>query len=209
VNNLSFDKWIDYIFNREVTTPEWYWDKNFAPMKINSNIAILFLVKLFSESASILKRFSNAQVNQGIWYILTPGASGYIDSDVVSLPERKQLTESIYHFYVDCFAKRCDKKLSYTNSVENPLNLSCFMFWDLYADSQKIKGNNESLAIMQNILNIDHVACQESALHGLGHWYHEYSVDVETSIKNFLDKNPYISSKLVDYANKAANGLVQ
>jgi hypothetical protein len=37
----------------------------------------------------------------------------------------------------------------------------------------------ELLAVMKEILTLDSLACQESALHGLSHWRHHYSRFVE------------------------------
>jgi len=46
------------------------------------------------------------------------------------------------------------------------------MWWDF--DCWYSTPDSALLATMRSILAIDHVACQESALHGLGHWHWQH-----------------------------------
>jgi hypothetical protein len=51
-------------------------------------------------------------------------------------------------------------------------------------------------------------ACQESALHGLGHWQRDHDRQVNAIIDGFLAANPHIDARLIRYANAARCGCV-
>ena len=61
---------------------------------------------------------------------------------------------------------------------------------------------------MENILKLDSLACQESALHGLGHWQHRYSQTVEKIIAEFITRQPNLRPELWSYAQSARTGCV-
>src|SRR5687768_14354143 len=46
--------------------------------------------------------------------------------------------------------------------------------------------NAAALSVMTETLNIESIACRESALHGLGHWHDVYPAEVELIIDRFL-----------------------
>jgi len=89
------------------------------------------------------------------------------------------------------------------------------MWWDFNCwspDPDPLTRNpNDSafLESMRSILTIDHVACQESALHGLGHWRHAHNATVESIIDEFLKKERNLSEPLRKYAGDARRGCVQ
>jgi hypothetical protein len=87
------------------------------------------------------------------------------------------------------------------------------MWWDFdcwFAAPDPLPRNPHDrafLSSMQSILAIDHVACQESALHGLGHWHHAHPGAVETIIDGFLKTER--PAALREYAQAARTGCVQ
>ncbi len=66
----------------------------------------------------------------------------------------------------------------------------------------------ELLAVMTDILAIDHIACQESALHGLGHWQPQHPDAVAQTVGSFLAQSPDIAAPLRDYARRPRAGYV-
>ena len=64
------------------------------------------------------------------------------------------------------------------------------------------------LALLSDILTMDSLACQESALHGLGHWSYYYRAKVRKIIAGFLAGLPE-GAALRAYARAAAVGLGQ
>jgi len=65
------------------------------------------------------------------------------------------------------------------------------------------------LAVIEKALAMDHDACRESALHGLGHakWY--YPAEVQRIIGDFLKAGKNISPDLWKYAEAAGTGIIQ
>jgi hypothetical protein len=62
---------------------------------------------------------------------------------------------------------------------------------------------------MEATLAIPHIACQEAALHGLGHWRCAYPERVEAIIGAFLARSRSLSAELEAYAKQARVGRVQ
>lgn len=58
--------------------------------------------------------------------------------------------------------------------------------WGAPSDAQAKLIDEKLLATLQSLLRINHEACQESALHGLGHWHLNYPEEVENVINQFL-----------------------
>ena len=46
------------------------------------------------------------------------------------------------------------------------------------------------LQVMESTLQLDSIACRESALHGLGHWQHQYPQRVGEIIDKFSMSQP-------------------
>ena len=65
---------------------------------------------------------------------------------------------------------------------------------------------NATLETMGTILGLDSIACQESALHGLGHWHGAFPEQTEALIVHFLQARAEISSTLRSYAQSARCG---
>jgi hypothetical protein len=65
--------------------------------------------------------------------------------------------------------------------------------------------------MLRSILAIDHSACQESALHGLGHRCEigRDNPEVEAIIDDFLKRKLDLRPELRQYALSARRGMVQ
>jgi hypothetical protein len=68
-----------------------------------------------------------------------------------------------------------------------------------YSDSQIAQGLT---------LGLESLACQESALHGLGHWQRDHDPRVNAIIDGFLEANPGVDARFIVYANSARCGCV-
>lgn len=99
----------------------------------------------------------------------------------VAWPERQRGIRAIAALFTRLFARRCSNHLSHFDEKgASPLNSACYMWWDLFPtwgqpeDPVEAKLDAELLAVMSQILAIDSLPCQESELHGLGHWHMHY-----------------------------------
>jgi hypothetical protein len=59
-----------------------------------------------------------------------------------------------------------------------------------------------------DILHLDSLACQESALHGLGHWQPEHEEKVAAIIDDFCEAYRETDPRLLVYAKSARCGCV-
>jgi hypothetical protein len=65
-----------------------------------------------------------------------------------------------------------------------------------------------ALETMEHILHLNSIACQESALHGLGHWHRDYSEKVIQIIDHFCETHSKADPRLLAYAQSARCGCV-
>ena len=214
----SFEEWIDFVFSKGETERDWISGDDFPNWSVDAATTLEYIEKTFRESASVLAGFSNSQLSNGLNFIHNASHSDTVhlfQKGNLPLDRRLSCLQSIRFLYSDCFAKRCDNVLSNWNEVANPLNGVCYMWWDVFVifdngDSTEEKLlSNECISVMKTALDIDHVACQESALHGLGHWQVDYSNEVSAIINDFLESHPGLESELRNYAKSAQRGCVQ
>ena len=216
---MNFNQWVTFCFNRPIESPVWHWSEEYDDFEdFPDDLSIEFLTKLFSSPLETLSSFSDAQVNQGFWYLICTMSSPCIYalfSDDIKWENKKDCINSISTLYSEYFATKCSKALSHNDPEQakiSPINSICYMFWDLIPWQSQTSNNQVYLAyldVIEEIMNIDHPACQESALHGLGHCYVDHPDRVTKVIDNFLIKNTDINNDLKEYALNAKTGNIQ
>jgi len=104
--------------------------------------------------------------------------------------------------------------ISAAAASNSSVNGVCYMWWDgfpclaLASDPNLPTMQETALRTMARILDFKSLACQESALHGLGHWQGTDDRQVSAIIDGFLEANPGIDARLIGYANSARCGCV-
>jgi hypothetical protein len=222
---MTFSQWTAFIFDHPVAKPEWYWkeDPSWRWPKLDEACITDYLTRLFQRSDTVLLPFTNAQLDQGLNLLISPGSSDYmfaLRDQKVPLAARLHCLQSMLRLFADCFAKRCTPHQSHLDAPgRGPLNSVCYMWWDVlpihglthhkpeHPDSAQI--DQTCLAVMKDTLALDSLACRESALHGLGHWKCYYPDFVKTEIDAFLERNPGLPVELHTYALAARQGRVQ
>lgn len=217
VPDITFEKWIGYVFDHPAAKPEWYWDEDAEYWDGPAEVTVKFLTQTFEHSGDVLLPFSDAQVNQGLWFLASPSCSDYMFAvldETVPWPDRRQCIRSIYTLFEECFAKRCSPHLSHLDEPgANPLNSVCYMWWDIFPaygqpdNPARAEVDSEFLNVMEKTLYLDSDACCESALHGLGHWQLYYPETVAI-IDGFLAQRPQLRSDLERYPLRARVGSV-
>lgn len=213
-----YQEWINHLFDHPVADPEWHWDDD-ASAFLAEEPEIAELIELtFRNSGSDLQRFSDAQLNQGLWYLASTSCSDYffaLRSDRVSLERRLSAIASISVLYRDCFQQRCTQTLSHLNQQpSSPLNSICYMFWDIcpisylcdYPDEQQLA--DACFAVLVETFALDHLACREAAIHGYGEFSCSYSERVEQALDRVLETE-FADPLLRDYAHRARYSYIQ
>jgi hypothetical protein len=219
LTNLSFEEWIDYAFDRPVRAGEnaWY-RQDYDWWEPEPRQAVEYLTRLFERSGDLLEHFTTGEIGQGLWYLIDNSCGGHcrflIDGSV-PIEERVRCIEAIQNLYARLFQLRCAPILSHLDeSGGDKLNGVCYMCWDIIPLAAFSKPrqpdpiHEASLGVMRATLRLPNPACQESALHGLGHWAHAYPEFTAAAIDAYLAANRTLRPELIRYAQAARSGCI-
>lgn len=224
----SFDDWIRHCFDHPVPPGEvgWYLDSKEPECDLPDATIVEYLTRLFSAPLSELERYSDEQIRQGLWYIV-----GFSDTcralQDLTIDEARRVAciESMGRLFSELFLPRCTNVLSTSSpsgmrfdgrwhkGAISPLNDVCYMWWDLLplcgspGQPEWRRCDDAVFGVLEGTLELPSAACQESALHGLGHWAIEYPERVATIVHRYLEQLPG-DSPLREYARAAAVGRV-
>jgi hypothetical protein len=220
VSDLTFEEWVIFVFDHPVDDSrlEWYWDLDADWWDGPASLTVDYLTRAFENTLSVFAPYSDSQLNQGLWYLASNACSNHMFALMdasVSWPARERCIRSFQSLYQDCFASRCTPHLSHLDEPgAGPLNSVCYMWWDILPvagrpdDAAGKELDQAILQVMDAALRLDSIACQESALHGLGHWHLHYARQVEGIIQAFLQRNQTLAENLQKYASSALSGCV-
>ncbi|CAN1534128.1 hypothetical protein MCEMSE15_01506 [Fimbriimonadaceae bacterium] len=229
---ISFEAWISHIFDHD--DPDWHWkadgplwDEEAEPQR-----TLEFLNRLFESPEFLLSRFSADQIGAGLNCLANPGCSSYgfvFLQHSLPIEERTRCLKNIATIYETVLAKICMQTTHHDEKSWKPghtvADYVCYMFWDvfpmfgrtrnhqIYTDDVKQNLDEHCqieaacLDAMERTLAIDHIACQEGALHGLGHWQMFYPERVVPIIDRYLASN-LAKPELTNYAQNARTGSV-
>ena len=209
---MSFDDWIKFVFDHPVgddIKSAWYWDDDLSEFwdqwEFEEGSAqrqerqLEYATRLFQDCSFLLAEYDPEQINQGFWFLLS-GVSGFGLGDLIwkaQLPWslREQCILSIVGTFQSIF-------------LEIPEQDSCNMWWDLLRDFEENRDQRVTDAMfraLQEILQSPALACQVSALHGLGHIEH---IDKHTVIEDYLRRSENLDNETREYAIAAIKGEV-
>jgi hypothetical protein len=217
--------WIDHVFDRPVSDPPWYWATDTMATSTGTEewpeapgTVVVQIAETFERSGKLLSRFSDVQVNQGLWYLFyqgPPDLMGALLDEGVPLAWRLRALRSFAPLFEQVMAERCSSHLSHLGEKgANPLNGACYMWFDEVLDrfnpKRLIQAQLETdlIGILRVILAIPHDACRESALHGIGHWVGHYP-QLADMADHFRSGARGLRPELVAYAESARVGNVQ
>jgi len=215
---LSFEDWVRFIFDHEVGGPQWYFDPDAAFWDGPADLTADYITALLEDPVPHISAYTDEQLNQGFWYLVSNGCSDMmfaLGDESVPLERRVRCLKSFRAVFEQVFAARCSPHLSHLDEKgARPLNSACYMWWDLFplggkpdTASHKTMGNT-AVEVMAEILALNSLACQESALHGLGHWQSAYPQEVTQIIDRFLKTSKDSRPELIVYAKSARCGCI-
>lgn len=118
---MTFAEWECHVFDHPVTDPRWYWDLDADTREPEPGRCVEFLNQLFKDPESALSGYSDAQLNQGFWFLLDNGASNTMFSLTnpnVPWPARRACIRSMVTLFERLFAVRCTGHLSHLDEQE-------------------------------------------------------------------------------------------
>jgi hypothetical protein len=219
LNELAYEDWLEHAFGREVRIQQapWYFDPDHDWWDPAPAQAIAYLTRLFEKPTPALEAFADRQIAQGLTYLvntMASGDNGWFYSVEVPVIQRIRAVEAIVPFFDGLFRPRCTPHLSHLSQDGGPLNGVCYMWWDVFpslalADDPHLPAlHDTALRTMENILRLDSLPCQESALHGLGHWQAAHQEKVVAIVDRFCESHAGIDRRLLAYAESARSGCV-
>ncbi len=212
---LTLEDFEAFVFRSPASVKSpWYFEESFLPLEGDQNLIIQYVGRAFSNISRIAIGKSDEDLVVGLNYLISPwcnGLVGHLLDPSVDESCRLEAIRSIEHVFTDLFAFRCANQripISGGSALED----LCFIWWDLFPrhgvpNSRALASTDAAiLECLTKGLNVDHLACKEAALHGLGHWHHAYPDEVAEIIDANLDQIPNV---LREYARQAAVGDVQ
>lgn len=216
ITDLSFEDWILFVFcwpedgDRAIGGHRWYHDEWWEPP---ATVRVEYLTRLFEEPVAALAGYSDGEIAQGLWAIASDGDYAAVLSDLtVPLSDRCRCLNALATLFRDLFAPRCTDHLEHCSETGNPLNPICYMWWDLFyfrpAPEERAAVTEAVMRSLTTILHLPAMACQEAALHGLGHWWEVDVSTIQHTIDDWLQGHPPTRPELRDYALSARCGCV-
>ena len=206
-HEIAFDEWVIAVFDPAVEDP---WPPAWQDLE--------HLTRLFSDPVGALEGFTDDEIGRGLWSVLDSGGAGTAMAlNDVSLPldARIACVRLISRVYTELFVPRCAERLGQYSEEGGYLEMSCYMFWDV-ASFGGAPGDREGnlledavLDVLDDALRLPHAACQESALHGLGHRISRHPERAVRIIDRWLERGVPRDGRLVDYARAARTGCIQ
>ena len=206
LDRLSFEQFVDLVFNHPVTDPAWHWADDFDYDFDDGVNTIKHLTTLFREPEFLFEAYSLDQLEQGFYFITLLLCyikfDGLLWAESIPFSLRENCISSMYELFSRFF-------------VMNSLKTIGFMWWDCLAygyymsngkpeDENGAKVQQAMFETLRHILKIDSEECQKSALHGLGHLKHP---ETEKTIKDYLRRR-FVKLELREYAEKCIAGTM-
>lgn len=212
IQSLSFERWLEHAFAHPEDDPRWHRRPDSEYWSGEPVLKAEHIARTFDRADENLARFSDQQIEAGLWMIIGRGYVGAALGDEVPADLRLRLVRSTYDLFLRLFAVRCGRL---ELGGEPPLYRICYMFWEIFPLENKPENPRdaalceEKISALERILEIDNPMCQYSALHGLGHAQFELPERSAEIIDSWLVKHGTADPRLREYAQDARTGDVQ
>jgi hypothetical protein len=215
--DATLDQWVRFVFDHPVTEVAWHFEIDAPDLRLPTAQVATLMAETFERSAELLRPFTDAQLNQGFWFLLSCGSSGYmlcLTDASVAWPLRRRVLRSFLPLFRNVMAARCTASLSHRSESGSPLNSACYMWWDLLPlEGSWERGRSpelihvDTLTVLAELLEIPHDACRESALHGLGHLALSHP-EAAPIVDAFIERSTDLRQELLAYAKQARTGCI-
>ena len=218
ISDLTFEQFVEFQFGHEVRAHgnPWYCDADGDWWWPEPRTGVAYLTRLFANGPEVLQWFSDAQIAQGLTGLINAMAVGdqpWMRDPITPANDRAAAWNAVAIFFADVLAPRCSPTLGHLSEEGAPLNLVTYMWWESFPgfanpdDPQRELVDEAELACLESILALDSAACQEAALHGLGHWTRR-EPRCEKIIDDYLGSDRAVRPELNTYAKAARAGCI-
>ena len=217
LTNPTFEEWLQHLFDHPVTDQPWYWDADRDSAELEPHRVVAYATRLFEDAGELLAPYHDAQAKEGLWFLISECTSPLyaLTDTAVPLEERLCCIRAIATVFEQCFVSRCTPHFGHLGeSGAGALNEVCYMWWDIFPvggvtqDPAPPELAPACLSVMEAVLELPSLACQESALHGLGHWSRYNTGRCQSMISAFLLGHEDLRPELREYAARASENHV-
>lgn len=213
----GFDAWVSWVFDHPVGDPAWHWALDAVEMPLVPSTLAEYVTLLFQNPNLYLDRFSDDQLSQGFWFLVSGSCSSQMEiwfDEAVDWQIRRSGIAATESLFRRIFAER--GSLHFTpDSQSPPLDIAGYMWWDVMpasssapnTDASRVRG--ECIDVMARILSVESPVCRYSALHGLGHWQEYDEKRARKVIDTFLANGSCSDQAILKYARDAREGNIQ
>lgn len=213
---MDYPAWLAHLFTHDA--PDWYFDHQAELPVLPPEEIAAHTLRLLEAPGTLISSWTDTQLASGLTYLFDFG-TGFADirevgQESVTPAQRAGIAERIDRLWTQLFSARCTPTLGHLSEEGGPLNTVCYMFWDNFygidvADpTERHTLDAAFVEAMGRILTLPHPACQESALHGLGHWRERAPERSAVLIDAWLAGRRPARPELVAYARAARTGCV-
>jgi hypothetical protein len=204
---VSFEDWVVGVFDPTVEDP---WPPAAQELE--------YLTRLFSDPVGVLEGLSDEEISVGMWSVLDSGGAATalaLNEAALPLDARIACVHQIRILYRDLFMPRCAERLGHLSEQGGRLEMICYMCWDVACfggPAGQREGNlfeDAVLDVLEDTLYLEHAACQESAVHGLGHRVGRHPDRAPAILDRWLRTGPIRDARLRPYAEGARTGCIQ
>ena len=217
LTDLSFEEFVEFQFGHAVNAHPWQMGIDADWWQPEPRTGIACLTRLFADGASLLEYYHDDQIAQGLTGLVNTMAVGdqpWMRDAATPAAERAAVWHAIATFFHDVLAPKCAPVLGHNASESGPaLNGVTYMWWESFPgftnpdDPQRALVDDAELSCLERVLELGSVACQEAALHGLGHWVRR-EPRCEAVIDRYLESGKAALPELVTYAQAARTGCI-
>lgn len=217
LRDLSFEQFVEFQFDHAVGAHPWQAISDHDWWEPEPRTGIAYLTRLFANGLEVLAWFHDGQIAQGLTGLIDTMAVGdqpWMRDPAAPANERAAVWPAIARFFERVLAPRCEPSLGHLATEAPPsINTVTYMWWDGFPgftnpdDPERANVDDAELGALERILQIDSVACQEAALHGLGHWVRRES-RCEAVIDRYLTAGKIAAPELISYAQSARSGCI-
>jgi len=213
----AHDDWLMAILTRPATIDDYYFTPDLDPPHATASEFAAHLAWLFAAPGARMAQYDDLSVAAGLRWIFDsaePLMFRCLGDPTIPQPARLALAAGLVPLFSEVIARRCPAALGHLSEDGGPLALTAYMFFDvIWIDSPGPPAEAAALdaamiQAMGAILALPHAACQESALHGLGHWRDRAPDRAGALIDAYLAHRRAARPELVAYARAARTGCV-
>ena len=204
---ISYEDWkLDLLTYDE----SWTANGDTVIWELSGEQTYVYVTRFFSEGKNLLNDINTEELNNILW-LLIHDVLNVMPEEYPPPPIWFDYFQATKILFLDLFKSHCAPVLSHKDEQPTtPLNSICYMWWDIVPiwhpeEKSRIQIQKMCLGTIIYCLKLNNLACQESALHGLGHWYSINADAVRTIIQDHFS---HIPEKLKNYAQSAICGCV-